>query len=259
MLSDDDLERYARQAIMPAIGEEGQEQLLAARVLVVGAGGLGAPVIMYLAASGIGTITIIDHDHVSRTDLNRQVIYKDSDVGLLKSQQAAIAARAINPAIHISQLGQRLSSGNVEQLLKAHDVVVDCTDNAEARYLLGDAAHAASKPLVFGGAVRMEGQVSVFQSSVKGHLGSPCYRCVFPAMPDAKQAPGCSEAGILGPVAGLVGTLQALETIKIILGQPRTLTGRLLLIEAAGSDFMEIQTIARLDCSCCGASSGAAD
>ena len=113
MLSDDDLERYARQAIMPAIGEEGQEQLLAARVLVVGAGGLGAPVIMYLAAAGIGTITIIDHDHVSRTDLNRQVIYKDSDVGLLKSQQAAMVARAINPAIHSSQLGQRLSSGNV--------------------------------------------------------------------------------------------------------------------------------------------------
>ena len=170
-----------------------------------------------------------------------------------------MAASAINPAIHISQLGQRLSSGNVEQLLKAHDVVVDCTDNAEARYLLGDAAHAASKPLVFGGAVRMEGQVSVFQSSVKGHLGSPCYRCVFPAMPDAKQAPGCSEAGILGPVAGLVGTLQALETIKIILGKPRTLTGRLLLIEAAGNDFMEIQTVARLDCSCCGTSSGTSD
>ena len=122
MLSDDDLERYARQAIMPAIGEEGQEQLLAARVLVVGAGGLGAPVIMYLAAAGIGTITIIDDDHVSRTDLNRQVIYKDSDVGLLKSRQAAMAASAINPAIHISQLRLRLSSGNVEQLLEAHDV-----------------------------------------------------------------------------------------------------------------------------------------
>ena len=170
-----------------------------------------------------------------------------------------MAASAINPAIHISQLGQRLSSGNVEQLLNAHDIVVDCTDNAEARYLLGDAAHAAGKPLVFGGAVRMEGQVSVFQSSVKGHVGSPCYRCVFPAMPDAKQAPGCSEAGILGPVAGLVGTLQALETIKIILGQSHTLTGRLLLIEAAGSDFMEIQTVARLDCSCCGTPSDAAD
>ena len=171
---------------------------------------------------------------------------------MLKSRQAAMTASAINPTIHISQLGQRLSSGNVEQLLKAHDVVVDCTDNAETRYLMGDAAHHCRRPLVFGGAVRMEGQISVFQSSVKGHFGSPCYRCVFPSMPDAKQAPGCSEAGILGPVAGLVGTLQALETIKLILGQPRTLTGRLLLIEGAGGDFIEIQTSARLDCSCCG-------
>ncbi|MFZ8923517.1 MAG: HesA/MoeB/ThiF family protein, partial [Alphaproteobacteria bacterium] len=257
MLSDEDLERYARQAIMPAIGEEGQEKLLAARVLVVGAGGLGAPVIMYLAAAGIGNITIIDHDDVSRTDLNRQVIYNDSDVGRSKSRRAAIAASAINPAIHVSQLNLRLSSGNAAQLFTPNDVIIDCTDNADTRYLLGDTAHACGKPLVFGGAVRMEGQVSVFQSSVKGHIGSPCYRCVFPAMPNAKQAPGCSEAGILGPVAGLVGTLQALETIKIILGKPRTLTGRLLLIEAAGSDFMEIQTTARDDCGCCGAASPA--
>ena len=122
----------------------------------------------------------------------------------------------------------------------------------ETRYLMGDAAHHCGRPLVFGGAVRMEGQVSVFQSSVKGHFGSPCYRCVFPSMPDAKQAPGCSEAGILGPIAGLIGTLQALETIKLILGQPRTLTGRLLLIEGADGVFTEIQTVARLDCSCCG-------
>ena len=252
MLNDKDLERYARQAIMPTIGEDGQEKLLAARVLVVGAGGLGAPVILYLAAAGIGTITIIDDDDISRSDLNRQIIYRDSDVGLSKSRHAANAASALNPNIHISQLAIRLSSGNVEQLVTAHDVVIDCTDNAETRYLLGDAAHHCSRPLVFGGAVRMEGQISVFQSSVKGYLGSPCYRCVFPAMPDTRHVPGCSEAGILGPVVGLVGTLQALETIKLILGQPRTLTCRLLLIEGAGSDFIEIQTVTRLDCSCCG-------
>ena len=252
MLNDMDLERYARQAIMPAIGESGQEKLLAARVLVVGAGGLGAPVILYLAAAGIGTITIIDDDNISRSDLNRQIIYRDCDVGSSKSRHAANTASALNPDIHISQLSIRLGSGNVEQLVTAHDVVIDCTDNAETRYLLGDAAHHCSRPLVFGGAVRMEGQVSVFQSSIKGHLGSPCYRCVFPAMPNVKQAPGCSEAGILGPVVGLVGTLQALETIKLILDQPGTLTGRLLLIEGVCSEFMEIQTSARLDCSCCG-------
>ena len=251
MLNDKDLERYARQAIMPAIGEDGQEKLLAARVLVVGAGGLGSPVILYLAAAGIGTLTIIDDDDISRSDLNRQIIYRDDDVGSSKSCYAANAASALNPDINISQLAVRLNSGNVEQLVTSHDVVIDCTDNAKTRYLIGDAAHHCSRPLVFGGAVRMEGQISVFQSSVKGHFGSPCYRCVFPSMPDAKQAPGCSEAGVLGPVVGLVGTLQALETIKLILGHPRTLTGRLLLIEGTGSDFIEIQTVARLDCSCC--------
>ncbi|MDC1381913.1 molybdopterin-synthase adenylyltransferase MoeB [Candidatus Puniceispirillum sp.] len=252
MLNDKDLERYARQAIMPTMGEEGQEKLLAARVLVVGAGGIGAPVILYLAAAGIGAITIIDDDDIARSDLNRQIIYKDNDVGSSKSRLAASAANALNPDVHISQLDFRLNSSNVKQLVTEHDIVIDCTDNAETRYLLGDSAHQCSRPLVFGGAVRMEGQVSVFQSSVKGQLSSPCYRCVFPAMPDVKQAPSCSEAGILGPVAGLVGTLQALETIKLILGQPGTLTKRLLLIEGAGSEFMEIQTTSRSDCSCCG-------
>ena len=251
MLNDKDLERYARQAIIPAIGEGGQEKLLAARVLVVGAGGLGAPAIFYLAAAGIGNITIIDDDNISRSDLNRQIIYRDGDVGSSKSRHAANAASTLNPDINVSQLPIRLNSGNVEKLVTSHDIVIDCTDNAETRYLMGDAAHNCSRPLVFGGAVRMEGQISVFQSSVKGHFGSPCYRCVFPSIPDANQASRCSEAGILGPVVGLVGTLQALETIKLILGQPRTLTGRLLLIEGTGSDFTEIQTMARPDCSCC--------
>jgi molybdopterin/thiamine biosynthesis adenylyltransferase len=184
--------------------------------------------------------------------LNRQIIYRDVDVGSSKSRHSANAASALNPVIHVSQHDVRLSSGNVEQLVTSHDVVIDCSDNAATRYLIGDTAHRCGRPLVFGGAVRMEGQISVFQSSVKGHFGSPCYRCVFPSIPDAKQAPGCSEVGILGPVAGLVGTLQALETIKLILGQPKTLTSRLLLIEGAGSDFIEIQTAARPDCSCCG-------
>ena len=252
MLNDRDLEKYARQAIMPAIGEEGQKKLLASRVLVVGAGGLGAPVILYLAAAGIGAITIIDDDDISRSDLNRQIIYRAGDVGSSKSLCAANAASALNPDIHISQLAVRLHSGNVEQLVTSHDIVIDCTDNAKTRYLVGDAAHRCGRPLVFGGAVRMEGQISVFQSSVKDHFGSPCYRCVFPSMPNEKQVPSCSEAGILGPVVGLVGALQALETIKLILGQPGTLTGRLLLIEGDGSNFIEIQTVARLDCSCCG-------
>ena len=252
MLNDKDLERYARQAIMPTIGEEGQEKLLAAQILIVGAGGLGAPVILYLAAAGIGAITIVDDDKISRSDLNRQIIYKDTDLGLSKSKQAAEAASALNPDICISQHAAPLNIDNVQSLLNEHDLVIDCTDNAETRYLIGDAAHRYARPLVFGGAVRMEGQVSVFQSSVKGYIGTPCYRCVFPAMPDLKQTPSCSEAGILGPIAGLVGTLQALEAIKLILGQSKTLTGRLLLIEGAGSNFIEIQTSTRVNCVCCG-------
>ena len=191
MLNDKDLERYSRQVIMPAIGEEGQEKLLSARVLVVGAGGLGAPVILYLAAAGIGTITVIDDDYISLSDLNRQIIYRDSNVGASKSHHAANAANTLNPNIHISQLAVRLNSDNVEQLVTSHDVVIDCTDNFETRYLVGDAAHHCNRPLVFGGAVRMEGQVSVFQSSVKGHFGSPCYRCVFLRqcpMPNKRQA-----------------------------------------------------------------------
>jgi molybdopterin/thiamine biosynthesis adenylyltransferase len=252
MLTDAELERYARQVIMPDIGEEGQEKLLAARILVVGAGGLGAPVIFYLAAAGIGHITIIDDDHVSRTDLNRQIIYRDDDVGAAKAQLAASAAKAINPDVQISHLVMRVTAGNAGKLVSAHDLVVDCSDNAETRYLLGDSAHHCQRPLVFGGAVRMEGQVSVFQSSVAGQLGTACYRCVFPAMPDAKQAPGCSEAGILGPVAGIVGTLQALEAIKLCLGQDSALTGSLLLIEAGQTQFMQIATSPRRDCTCCG-------
>jgi len=252
MLSDADLERYARQVIMPHMGEDGQERLLAAKVLVVGAGGLGAPVILYLAAAGIGHITIIDDDKVSRTDLNRQIIYRDADIGSAKAQLAAQAAKAINPDIQVSHLVTRINKGNVKNLVAAHDVIVDCSDNADTRYLLGDCAHHQGRTLVFGGAVRMEGQLAVFQSSVAGHVGTACYRCVFPSMPDAKQAPGCSEAGILGAVTGIVGSLQALETIKLCMGQDSTLTGSLLLIEAGQTEFMKIATAPRKDCSCCG-------
>jgi molybdopterin/thiamine biosynthesis adenylyltransferase len=253
MLKDEDLERYARQVIMPAVGEDGQARLLQSRVLIVGAGGLGAPVILYLAAAGVGHLTIIDDDAVSLTDLNRQVIYRNDGIGMTKATTAAAAARGLNPRLSITPEIARVNAENVDRLVMAHDVVIDCTDNAETRYLVGDAAHRCGRPLVFGGAVRMEGQVSVFQSGIDGHRGSACYRCVFPAPPDASLAPGCSEAGILGPVAGMVGTLQAMEAMKLILGMPDTLTGRLLLIDASSGSFMEIQTAARPDCSCCGA------
>jgi|TARA_X000000950_G_scaffold87702_1_gene110481 molybdopterin/thiamine biosynthesis adenylyltransferase len=261
MLSDENLERYARQAIMPDIGEEGQEQLLAARVLVVGAGGLGSPAMLYLAAAGIGHITIIDPEQVELSNLNRQVLHTTSSIGTAKAQQAAAAVAALNPAIEVTALVERLDDGNAEALLTSHDVVVDCSDNVETRYQLGDASHRYGTPLVFGGAVRTEGQLAVFHSggdddgdgSDDGSAASsPCYRCVFPDMPDAQQAPGCSEAGILGPVTGVIGTMQALATIRLILGLGSTQTGKLMLFDGRGGGFMEISTSRRPQCVTCG-------
>ena len=250
MLSDDNLERYARQVIMPEVGEDGQERLLAARVLIVGAGGLGSPVILYLAAAGIGRMTILDDEQVELTNLNRQIAHTTASIGTPKVEQAAAAARALNPAITITARRERLDADNVETLLEQHDLVIDCSDNVETRYRLGDAAHRTARPLVFGGAVRSEGQLVLFDSG--RDPSSPCFRCVFPDMPDAEQAPGCSEAGILGPVTGVIGTLQALAAVNLILGIGGTQTGRLLLFDGPGAGFMEISTQPRAGCATCG-------
>lgn len=252
MLSDANLERYARQVIMPDLGEDGQERLLAARVLIVGAGGLGTPVILYLAAAGIGTISIIDGEHVELSNLNRQITHTTASIGSAKVDQAAQMAQALNPAITITPIQGRLEDGNIDTLLKTHDVVIDCSDNVETRYRIGDGAHRHGIPLVFGGAVRTEGQLSVFQSGVAEHKDAPCYRCVFPDMPDAKQAPGCSEAGILGPITGVIGSLQALEAVKLITGLGSSVTGKLVLFDGRNGSFMEISTAARPDCQTCG-------
>ena len=252
MLSDENLERYARQAIMPDIGEEGQEQLLAARVLVVGAGGLGSPAMLYLAAAGIGHITVIDPEQVELSNLNRQVLHTTGSIGTAKARQAAATVSALNPAIAVTALVERLDASNVDGLLASHDVVVDCSDNVDTRYLLGDASHRSGTPLVFGGAVRTEGQLAVFHSGQTGAAGTPCYRCVFPDMPDAQQAPGCSEAGILGPVTGVIGTMQALATVRLILGLGGAQTGRLTLFDGRNGGFMEISTARRADCATCG-------
>ena len=251
MLSDENLERYARQVIMPEVGEDGQERLLAARALVVGAGGLGSPVILYLAAAGIGTITILDDERVELTNLNRQIAHTTASIGTPKVEQAAAAAQALNPAITITGQPERLDDDNVDRLLETHDLVIDCSDNVETRYRLGDASHRTATPLVFGGAVRSEGQLALFDSG--RDPSSPCFRCVFPDMPDAQQAPGCSEAGILGPVTGVIGTLQALTAVNLLLGTGGTQTGKLLLFDGPGAGFMEISTSRRVGCATCGA------
>lgn len=249
MLNDADLERYARQVIMPDVGEDGQERLLAARMLVVGAGGLGSPAIFYLAAAGVGHITILDDETVELTNLNRQILHTTASIGTSKVDQAAAAAAALNPAIEITPRRERLDATNVESLLESHDLAIDCSDNVETRYRLGDAAFRTGTPLVFGGAVRSEGQLALFHADTPD---SPCFRCVFPDMPDARQAPGCSEAGILGPVTGVIGALQALEAVNWILGTAGTQTGRLLLFDARGGGFMEIRTAKRAGCATCG-------
>ena len=251
MLSDENLERYARQVIMPEVGEDGQERLLAARALVVGAGGLGSPVILYLAAAGIGTITILDDERVELTNLNRQIAHTTASIGTPKVEQAAAAARALNSAITITGQPERLDDDNVHRLLETHDLVIDCSDNVETRYRLGDASHRTATPLVFGGAVRSEGQLALFDSG--RDPSSPCFRCVFPDMPDAQQAPGCSEAGILGPVTGVIGTLQALTAVNLLLGTGGAQTGKLLLFDGPGAGFMEISTSRRAGCATCGA------
>ena len=251
MLNDADLERYARQVIMPDVGEDGQERLLAARMLVVGAGGLGSPVIFYLAAAGVGHITIMDDETVELTNLNRQILHITASIGTPKVARAAAAA-ALNPGIEITPRRERLDVDNVDELLSSHDLVIDCSDNVATRYLLGDAAWRTGTPLVFGGAVRSEGQLSLFHT---GTPDSPCFRCVFPDMPDAQQAPGCSEAGILGPVTGVIGALQALEAVNWVLGTGGKQTGRLLLFDARGGGFMEISTSRRNDCNTCGGQS----
>ena len=252
MLNDADLERYARQVIMPDVGEDGQERLLAARILVVGAGGLGSPVIFYLAAAGVGHITIMDDETVELTNLNRQILHITASIGTPKVARAAAAAAALNPGIEITPRRERLDVDNVDELLSSHDLVIDCSDNVATRYLLGDAAWRTGTPLVFGGAVRSEGQLSLFHT---GTPDSPCFRCVFPDMPDAQQAPGCSEAGILGPVTGVIGALQALEAVNWVLGTGGKQTGRLLLFDARGGGFMEISTSRRNDCNTCGGQS----
>jgi len=261
MLNDADLERYARQVIMPQVGEEGQQRLLDSRMLVVGAGGLGAPVMLYLAGAGVGAITIMDDDDVETSNLNRQIIHTTASVGTAKVAQAAAAATALNPGIDITQDRRRLDPSNAEEIIAAHDLVIDCTDKFATRLVISAAAHRNAKPHVFGGAVGALGQLAVFTSG-KGTLGSvkkggrrsasPCFSCVFPEAPDPKQSPGCEQAGILGPVTGLIGSLQALEAIKLVLGMGSGYDGRLLMFDGESCSFMEIEVKSRKDCENCG-------
>jgi sulfur-carrier protein adenylyltransferase/sulfurtransferase len=246
-LSNDEILRYSRHLIMPEVGMEGQQKLKAARVLCIGAGGLGSPLALYLAAAGVGTMGIVDFDVVDYTNLQRQIIHTTADVGRPKLDSAADKLKAINPFLTLKTFNTRLSSENALELFRDFDIVADGTDNFPTRYLVNDACVLTGKPNVYGSIFRFEGQASVFATK-----DGPCYRCLYPEPPPPGLVPSCAEGGVLGILPGLVGVMQATETIKLILGAGEPLVGRLLLIDALGMKFRELKLRKNPDCPACG-------
>ena len=246
-LSNDEILRYSRHLIMPEVGMEGQQKLKAARVLCIGAGGLGSPLALYLAAAGVGTMGIVDFDVVDYTNLQRQIIHTTADVGRPKLDSAAEKLKAINPFLNLKTFNTRLSSDNALELFRDFDIVADGTDNFPTRYLVNDACVLTGKPNVYGSIFRFEGQASVFATK-----DGPCYRCLYPEPPPPGLVPSCAEGGVLGILPGLVGVMQATEAIKLILGAGEPLIGRLLLIDALGMKVRELKLRKNPDCPACG-------
>lgn len=249
-LDADAAERYARQVLLPQVGEAGQGKLADARVVVIGAGGLGAPALLYLAAAGVGHLTVIDDDRIERSNLHRQVVHADARVGMSKAESARMTLSALNPRVYVRTVIDRLRADNVEALIRNHDVVVDGADNFATRYLLAAATRQLGIPMVYAAIERFTGQASVFDPRRED---SPCYRCLFPEPPAAADAPNCSEAGVLGVLPGLVGMVQATEVMKLILGIGQPLVGRLLTYDALGMRFRELTLRRDPACPGCGA------
>ena len=246
-LSNDEILRYSRHLIMPEVGMEGQQKLKAARVLCIGAGGLGSPLALYLAAAGVGTLGIVDFDVVDYTNLQRQIIHTTADVGRKKLDSATEKLKAINPFLNIRTFETKLTSENALEILADFDIIADGTDNFPTRYLVNDACVLTGKPNVYGSIFRFEGQASVFATKE-----GPCYRCLYPAPPPPGLVPSCAEGGVLGILPGLVGVIQATEAIKLILGKGEPLISRLLLIDALGMKFRELKLRKNPDCPVCG-------
>jgi len=246
-------DRYSRHLVMPQVGPEGQRKLLASRILLVGMGGLNSPAALYLAAAGVGTLGLVDNDSVERSNLQRQVIHTDSRIGEQKIRSAANSIRALNPEVEIEIFDQRVDKQNAASLVQGWNIVIDGTDNFPARYALNEACLQQSIPLVFGGVMRFQGQVSVFWpgGSPPGESW-PCFQCTFPQAPAAEDAPSCAQAGVLGVLPGITGTLQANEALKLALGIGRPLTGRLLMFDALDMDFRQAILKSRPDCHACG-------
>ena len=249
-LSDRQLERYARHVILDEVGEEGQAKLIAAKVLIVGAGGLGAPLLLYLGAAGVGTLGVVDNDTVDLSNLQRQVIHDETTLGLAKTASARQRLAHLNPEVRVVEHEERLTAENVERLIAGYDIVADGSDNFRTRYLLNDACFKARKTLVSAALLRFDGQLSTY----KAHLGAghPCYRCIFPDQPPADLIPRCEEAGIFGAVAGVMGCLQATEVLKEILGLGDSLSGRLMIYDALAPAFRTVRIAKDPACPCCG-------
>jgi len=246
-LSNDEVARYSRHLIMPEVGMAGQLKLRSARALCIGAGGLGSPVALYLAAAGVGRIGIADFDVVDYSNLQRQIIHGTPDVGRSKLESAKSRLNALNPEVEVVMHEMALSSENALQLFADYDMVIDGTDNFPTRYLVNDACVMSGKPNVYGSIFRFEGQASVFATR-----GGPCYRCMFPEPPPPGLVPSCAEGGVLGVLPGIVGTIQATEAIKLILGEGESLIGRVLLVDALKMRFRELKVRQDPDCPVCG-------
>ncbi|MFQ5937854.1 MAG: molybdopterin-synthase adenylyltransferase MoeB, partial [Acidiferrobacterales bacterium] len=244
-------ERYSRHVLMPEVGEAGQLKLIDSKVLLIGAGGLGSPAGFYLAAAGVGTLGVVDDDVVDRTNLQRQILHTDARVGVPKVESARKSLEALNPAVKVIGHQTRLDSSNVEEIFSEYDVVVDGSDNFPTRYLVNDACVKLGIPNVHGAVYRFEGQVSVFWPAYEKRRG-PCYRCLYPEPPPAELAPSCAEAGVLGILPGVVGLLEAVETIKLLLGIGEPLVGRMLYYDALRAQFTELKLEPDPACQYCG-------
>ncbi len=240
------VQRYSRHLIMPGVGSAGQRKLLDSRVLIIGAGGLGSPVALYLALAGVGTIGIVDFDTVDVSNLQRQILHQDKDVGRRKVESAKETLLEYNPEVNVEIHEAPINSDNAMEIISKYDVVINGADNFATRYLVNDAAYFAGKPLVDGSILVFDGQATTYIP------GQGCYRCLFPDPPPPGEVPNCSEAGVIGALPGLVGSIQALETIKIIMGVGETLSGRLLLIDALSMEFREVKVRRNPNCKLCG-------
>jgi molybdopterin/thiamine biosynthesis adenylyltransferase len=253
-LNDEQFHRYARHLILDEVGEEGQEKLLESRVLIVGAGGLGAPLLMYLAAAGVGTLGIVDDDEVDLTNLQRQIVHATGSVGRQKTESAKETIAALNPGINVVTHDMRLDANNAAEIIAGYDLVADGSDNFDTRYLLNDLCYQAGIPLVAAAMLRFEGQLFTFRRN--DDTPTACYRCIFPEAPPEDLVPRCEEAGILGALAGVMGSLQTTEVLKELLGLGESLAGRMLIYDALNTGFHTINVPHNPDCAVCGTQSG---